>query len=150
MPTKRREVIAMCQWYPRLSTPAWLCAPIVAGGRLWLGTAVALADDASVSPTTTKVASSETSTPGGQGDSESEGANHLPEIIVTAKKREQSLEDVVVGITAYSGDQLRELGFQDSFDIARMTPGVHISGNNGGQKTLVTISGVTQNAFNHK
>src|SRR5258708_29662901 len=29
-----------------------------------------------------------------------------------------------------------------------MTPGVHISGNNGGQKTLFSIRGVTQNDFN--
>src|SRR5277367_5325639 len=122
MPTKRREVIAMYQWYPRLSTPAWPCAPIVAGGLLWLGSVVALADDVSVPQTTAKSASFDTSTPGGQGDNESESANRLPEVIVTAQKREQSLEDVGIAITAYSGDQLRELGFQDSFDIARMTP----------------------------
>ena len=53
-----------------------------------------------------------------------------------------------IAITAYSGAQLRELGIEDSVDIAAMTPGVHISGNNGGQKTLFTIRGVTQNDFN--
>jgi len=74
--------------------------------------------------------------------------NRLPEIMVTAQKREQSIQDVGIAITAYSGEQLHELGFQDSFDIARMTPGVHISGNNGGQKTLFSIRGVTQNDFN--
>jgi iron complex outermembrane receptor protein len=72
----------------------------------------------------------------------------LEEIVVTAQKREQSIQDVGISITAFSGEQLRERGFQDSFDVARMTPGVHISGNNGGQKTLFTIRGVTQNDFN--
>ena len=72
----------------------------------------------------------------------------LEEITVTAQKREQSIQDVGITITAYSGEQMRELGFEDSFDVARMTPGVHISGNNGGQKTLFTIRGVTQNDFN--
>ncbi|MEJ8566136.1 TonB-dependent receptor [Elongatibacter sediminis] len=72
----------------------------------------------------------------------------LEEIIVTAQKREQSIQDVGITITAFSGAQIKELGFEDSFDIARMTPGVHISGNNGGQKTLFTIRGVTQNDFN--
>ena len=72
----------------------------------------------------------------------------LEEIIVTAQKREQSIQDVGIAITAFSGEQIRELGFEDSFDIASMTPGVHISGNNGGQKTLFTIRGVTQNDFN--
>ncbi|HLF29807.1 MAG TPA: TonB-dependent receptor [Xanthomonadales bacterium] len=72
----------------------------------------------------------------------------LEEITVTAQKREQSIQDVGIAITAFSGEQMKELGFEDSFDIARMTPGVHISGNNGGQKTLFTIRGVTQNDFN--
>lgn len=72
----------------------------------------------------------------------------LEEVIVTAQKREQSIQDVGITITAYSGEQMKALGFQDSFDVAGMTPGVHISGNNGGQKTLFTIRGVTQNDFN--
>lgn len=72
----------------------------------------------------------------------------LEEVVVTAQKREQSIQDVGITITAYSGEQLKTFGFEDSFDIARMTPGVHISGNNGGQKTLFTIRGVTQNDFN--
>lgn len=72
----------------------------------------------------------------------------LEEIVVTAQKREQSIQDVGISITAFGGEQLKEMGFQDSFDVARMTPGVHISGNNGGQKTLFTIRGVTQNDFN--
>ena len=72
----------------------------------------------------------------------------LEEITVTAQKREQSIQDVGISITAFSGEQMRTLGFEDSFDIARMTPGVHISGNNGGQKTLFTIRGVNQNDFN--
>jgi iron complex outermembrane recepter protein len=72
----------------------------------------------------------------------------IEEITVTAQKREQSIQDVGITITAFSGEQIREFGFEDSFDIARMTPGVHISGNNGGQKTIFTIRGVTQNDFN--
>lgn len=72
----------------------------------------------------------------------------LEEITVTAQKREQSIQDVGITITAYSGEQMRQFGFEESFDIASMTPGVHLSGNNGGQKTLFTIRGVTQNDFN--
>ena len=72
----------------------------------------------------------------------------LDEITVTAQKREQSIQDVGISITAFSGEQLHELGIVNSVDIAAMTPGVYISGNNGGQKTLFTIRGVTQNDFN--
>src|SRR5690349_3558381 len=67
----------------------------------------------------------------------------LEEVIVTAQKREQSIQDVGIAITAFSSTQLRQMGIEDSVDIAAMTPGVHISGNNGGQKTLFTIRGVT-------
>lgn len=72
----------------------------------------------------------------------------LEEIIVTAQKREQNLQDVGISITAYTGDQLRALGVERSFDIASFSPGVHISGNLAGQNTQFTIRGVTQNDFN--
>ncbi len=72
----------------------------------------------------------------------------LDEITVTAQKREQSIQDVGISISAFSGEQLRAMGIDNSVDIAAMTPGVYISGNNGGQKTLFTIRGVTQNDFN--
>ena len=70
------------------------------------------------------------------------------EIIVTAQKRAQNVQDVGIAITTYSGDQLRELGVRDSTDISTLTPGVHISGNLAGQNTQLTIRGVTQNDYN--
>ena len=72
----------------------------------------------------------------------------LEEIVVTAQKREQNIQDVGIAITAFTGDQMEALGIEDSFDIARYSPGVHISGNLAGQNTQFTIRGVTQNDFN--
>jgi len=72
----------------------------------------------------------------------------LEEVVVVAQKREQNLQDVGIAITAYTGDQVRKLGVEESFDIASFTPGVHISGNIAGQNTQFTIRGVTQNDFN--
>lgn len=72
----------------------------------------------------------------------------MEEIIVTAQKREQSLQDVGIAISAFSGDQLRAFGVEKSFDVAAFTPGVHVSGNLAGQNTQFTIRGVTQNDFN--
>jgi len=72
----------------------------------------------------------------------------LEEIVVTAQKREQNIQDVGIAITAFTGDQMRSLGIEQSFDIAKFTPGVHISGNLAGQNTQFTIRGVTQNDFN--
>jgi iron complex outermembrane receptor protein len=78
----------------------------------------------------------------------SQSGSMLEEIVVTAQKREQNLQDVPIAITAFTGAQMNALGVQDSFDIATFTPGVHISGNLAGQNTQFSIRGVTQNDFN--
>lgn len=72
----------------------------------------------------------------------------LEEIVVVAQKREQNLQDVPITINAFTGDQMRALGVQQSVDIAAFNPGVHISGNLAGQNTQFSIRGVTQNDFN--
>ncbi len=72
----------------------------------------------------------------------------LEEIVVTAQKREQSIQDVPISITAWSGDQLRSLDVQQSFGIARFTPGVDFVATSGVQDTHLTIRGVTQGDFN--
>ncbi|MCK5498290.1 MAG: TonB-dependent receptor, partial [Gammaproteobacteria bacterium] len=71
----------------------------------------------------------------------------LEEVVVTAQKREQSLQDVGIAVNAFTGDQMRSLGVKDSFDLATFTPGIHISGNLAGQNTQFSIRGVTQNDF---
>ena len=71
----------------------------------------------------------------------------LEEIIVTAQKREQSIQDVGIAITAFSGDQLEALGYESTTDIIRMIPGVTVGGANGGQLLTVNIRGVSQNDF---
>lgn len=80
------------------------------------------------------------------GDALAQGL--LEEVTVTAQKREQNVQDVGIAITAFTGDQMRAMGVERSFDIAAFSPGVHISGNLAGQNTQFTIRGVTQNDFN--
>jgi iron complex outermembrane receptor protein len=46
----------------------------------------------------------------------------LEEIIVTAQKREQSLQDVPVSVTAITGDQIHEGGITGVMDVAMETP----------------------------
>ena len=74
--------------------------------------------------------------------------NVLEEVVVSAQKREQNIQDVGISMSAFTGEQLKALGVQESFDVAAFTPGVHISGNLAGQNTQFTIRGVTQNDFN--
>ena len=75
-------------------------------------------------------------------------AQELEEIIVTAQKREQSLQDVSISVTAWSGDDIRTLGVDQSYEIARFTPGVNIASTSGGQDTQFAIRGVVQTDFN--
>jgi iron complex outermembrane recepter protein len=49
----------------------------------------------------------------------------LEEITVTAQKREQSLQDVGIAVTAFTGDQIEQLGFTNTTDIVAMTPGLN-------------------------
>jgi len=70
------------------------------------------------------------------------------EIVVTAQKREQALNDVGIAITALSGETTRELGFTNATDIAAQVPGlVFDSTNTGPSIFLPSIRGVTQNDF---
>jgi iron complex outermembrane receptor protein len=73
----------------------------------------------------------------------SEGA--LQEIIVTAQKREQSLQDVGISVAAFTGEQLQQLGIKSATDITIMTPGVHVNGSYANQILNFTIRGVVQN-----
>ena len=74
-------------------------------------------------------------------------AQVLEEITVTAQKREESVQDVGIAITAFSGEQMNALGFVNNTEVAALTPGVHISGNNAGHTQQFTIRGATQNDF---
>ena len=72
----------------------------------------------------------------------------LEEVVVSAQKREQNIQDVGIAMQAFNGDQLKALGVTSSVDVAAFTPGVHISGALAGQNNQFTIRGVTQNDFN--
>ena len=53
----------------------------------------------------------------------SASAQTLDEIIVTARKTEERLQDVPIAVTAFTSEALAESGVRDVFDLARMTPG---------------------------
>ena len=66
-------------------------------------------------------------------------------ITVTARRREESLQDVPVSVTAYSGAQLEAIGAQDITRIAQTTPNVTLEVSRGTNSTLSAfIRGVGQ------
>ena len=74
-------------------------------------------------------------------------AQVLEEIVVTAQKREQDVSDVGISITAFSGDQLRELGMTNTRDIDMHTPGLMVTDYGSGTTTAFTIRGSSQLDF---
>src|SRR5690606_32930753 len=51
----------------------------------------------------------------------------IEEIVVTAQKREQNLQDVPVSVQAFSGELLDALGVTDQTDLQRITPGLNVT-----------------------
>ena len=66
-------------------------------------------------------------------------------ITVTARRREESLTDVPVSVTAFSGEQLQEFGAQDITFVGQVTPNVTLEVSRGTNTTLTAfIRGVGQ------
>lgn len=70
----------------------------------------------------------------------------IEEITITAQKREQNLQDVGISVTAFSGDQIKEVGFTSTTDVAALTPGLNISQFHP-TTTNTVIRGITQGDF---
>jgi outer membrane receptor protein involved in Fe transport len=56
----------------------------------------------------------------------------IQEIVVTAQRRNESIQDVPITIQAITGDQLKQLNIQTFDDLVRYTPNVTFSGNGPG------------------
>jgi outer membrane receptor protein involved in Fe transport len=65
----------------------------------------------------------------------------IPEIIVTAQKRAQSINDVGLTITALSTDELKKQGVQSMKDMARVVPGLSYADTDHGTP-IFTLRGV--------
>ena len=53
----------------------------------------------------------------------------LEEIVVTAQKREQSLQDVPMAVSAVSGQAMQKAGISDIKDLARQVPSLQVQSN---------------------
>ncbi|MBL4673759.1 MAG: TonB-dependent receptor [Arenicella sp.] len=71
----------------------------------------------------------------------------LEEIIVTATKRSESIQDVGIAITAISGEQMEALGFTSAQQVTSFAPGVSTVQPNGEANYSIGIRGVTNSDF---
>ena len=60
---------------------------------------------------------------GAQDASDASPGYFLEEIIVTAQKREQSIQDVPVAMRAFTGETMKTLGVTNASDLVNITPG---------------------------
>jgi iron complex outermembrane receptor protein len=71
----------------------------------------------------------------------------LEEIVVTAQKREQNLQDVGIAVSAITGADLNALGAVTATDITKSMPAVVLTQPNGPSSFTLSIRGITQNDF---
>ena len=100
----------------------------------------ATAQDAPVDPATLDDAQAEALQEAAEGASSASN-----EIVVTARRRNEVLQDVPIAVTAYTGEQLERQGAIDITDIGDTTPNVTIENSRATNSTLTAfIRGVGQ------
>lgn len=70
------------------------------------------------------------------------GEATLAEVVVTAQKREQSVQDVPISISAYGGDFLDRAGISTIEDISRLAPDFAIASGSQQINSIVSIRGI--------
>lgn len=70
-----------------------------------------------------------------------ESSTEIAEIIVTAQKREQRLQDVPISITALSAETLNSTGAKNLTELQGVVPGIYFSGNSGYGGSPIGIRG---------
>jgi len=69
-------------------------------------------------------------------------AGVLEEVVVTARKREESMQETPVAVSALSGMQLEEAGLNDLLDLNKVVPNLSATVGSGGGATQLFIRGV--------
>lgn len=120
----------------------------IARAALLAGTAIALATPAfaqDVTPPTAEATAAASAQANQTTPAAATPAPDTGEIIVTARRRAETLQDVPIAVTAYSGAQLENQGATDITDISDTTPNVTLETSRGTNTTLTAfIRGVGQ------
>lgn len=67
----------------------------------------------------------------------------IEEIVVTARRAAESLSDVPIAVTAFTGSDIEDAGIQRPEDFINLTPNVVMANTANTGDTLVTIRGIT-------
>lgn len=75
-------------------------------------------------------------------DAAQDGPQTIDDIIVTAQKREQNLQDVPIVVTSLSAETLQDAGVRDIKDLQILTPGMTVTSTSSEASTTARIRGV--------
>jgi iron complex outermembrane receptor protein len=81
------------------------------------------------------------------GQTGSENDSGLEEIIVTAQKREQNMQDVAVAVTAISGDVLTNRNVATVTDLPRLAPSLTVTQGNVPTNNSINLRGIGTVSF---
>ncbi|ONF96990.1 TonB-dependent receptor [Sphingomonas jeddahensis] len=85
----------------------------------------------------------EPGTPAAAADTRgAQSGSEVGEIIVTAQKREQRLQDVPIVVSVLSQQQLEDAGVRDIKDLQTITPGLNVTSSTSPAQTSIRIRGV--------
>ena len=71
----------------------------------------------------------------------------LEELIVTAQKREQNLQDVAVGVSLLSGKAMRNAQIKNAAELATLIPTLNVQASSGPSTSSFNIRGIGTQAF---
>jgi iron complex outermembrane recepter protein len=72
----------------------------------------------------------------------------LEEVVVTAQKRTQDLQDVPVAVSAFTGEMLRDSGVRDMFELAAIAPSLRVTQSQTSTTTVFGIRGIFTSSQN--
>lgn len=79
--------------------------------------------------------------PAAVSEGSADSDNAIEDIVVTARRRQESLQTVPVAVTAVTADTLVERNIQTTIDLQKLVPGVVFSGAGTEANTTLTIRG---------
>jgi iron complex outermembrane recepter protein len=79
---------------------------------------------------------------GGPSPVDADGDALIEEVLVTAQKRTENMQDVPASVTVFSGRRLRQLHATTITDYAAYIPGLNVSSGGSPGQTMITLRGI--------
>jgi len=89
-------------------------------------------------------ATAQAQAPAEEQERQARSSSTAGEIVVTARRVEESLQATPVSITAISGEEIAKAGIEDTADLMIKTPGVYLGGSGGRENSVFQIRGMAK------